>query len=229
MAIPYTRLLPDVLTVVPGCPDMLAESNIRAAVIEFCEKSEAYRAEFDPINVVAKQHEYEVDTPIATTVHRLDWVKYDGFDLEPVSSSLLEQRLGDWRKDTGTPAYFVQQSSSALVIAPRPAKNVDAGLRIKAVLKPTHTSNACDDDLMNNYRDGILSGVLYRLLRMPNKDWTDLSAAGLYGSLFNESIARATEIARSANTGIARKVRYGGIGGSKGAWRTRRRDYGRSW
>ena len=64
---------------------------------------------------------------------------------------------------------------------------------------------------------------LYRLLRIPNKDWTDLTGAQVYGSLFNQGITDAERKARGANTGVARTVKYGG---TSGAWRTRRRQYG---
>jgi len=230
MAISYEALFPDVLPQVMGCPDTLVENNIRSAAIEFCEKAEVYRTELDPITAVAEKYEYDFDAPSGTVVHRIEWMTYEGGDLEPLTSSLLEQRLPEWRDRTGKPTYYVQQSSEAFYIAPTPASNASLAIRVKAVLKPTHTSSACDNDVMNNYRDAIVNGALFRLLRMPNKDWTDLSAAGVYGSLFNEAIARASEIARGANTAVARKVKYGGIGGARsGARKTRRRDYGNNW
>ena len=76
---------------------------------------------------------------------------------------------------------------------------------------------------MSDYRETIINGALFRLLRLPSKDWTDYTGAQVYGSLFQEGLVAAERRARHADEGIARKVTYGGIGG---AWKTRRNKYG---
>lgn len=230
MTISYETLLPDVLPHVDGCLDSTAEKSIRSAVIELCEKAGVYRKELDAITAVGNRYEYDFDAPSGTTVHRIEWVTYKGNELEPITSSLLEQRIKNWRAETGEPAYYVQQSSSSFFLAPVPASTTTGAIQVRAVLKPTHTSSACDSDVMNNFRDTIINGALFRLLRMPAKIWTDMSAAGVYGSLFNEGITRAEQDARGANVGVSRKVNYGGIGNSKnGPWGNRTRGYGNSW
>ena len=230
MAISYETLLPDVLPHVNGCIDTLAENNIKAAVIELCERAGIYRQELDPITAVGDRYEYDFDAPNGTSVHRIEWVTYEGEELEPITSSLLEQRLKNWREESGQPAYYVQQSSTSFFIAPVPASNSTSAIKVKAVLKPTYASGGCDDDVVNDYRDTIVNGALFRLLRMPAKEWTDMNAAGVYGSLFNEGVLRAEQEARGANVGVSRKVNYGGIGNSRsGSWRSRTRDYGNKW
>ena len=82
---------------------------------------------------------------------------------------------------------------------------------VRAQLKPTQTSISADDELMSEYRDTIVNGALFRLLRLPSKDWTDFGGAQVYSSLFNEGIIQADRRARNADVGIARKVAYGGI------------------
>jgi len=230
MAISYETLLPDVLPHVNGCIDTLAETNIRAAAIELCERSGVYRKELDPITAVANRYEYDFDAPSGTAVHRIEWVTYDGEELEPISSTLLEQRIRKWREETGQPEYYVQQSNTSFFIAPVPAANLTQGIVVRAVLKPTYTSNGCDNDVMNNYRDVIVNGALFRLLRMPNTVWSDMNAAGVYAGLFNEGVERAEKQARGANTGVYRKVKYGGIQSAKsGSWQRRTRDYGNKY
>ena len=223
MAISYETLLPEILPMVPGCPDTLIENNIRAAVIELCEKAGVYQLELDPVTTVADIYEYDLEAPAGTTVQKIMWVTHKGKDLEPINTVLLEQRVPDWRNETGTPLYFVQQSSKVLHLAPVPDVTATASTIIRAVLKPTYTSTSCDDDVMNDYRDTIINGALFRLLRMPSKDWSDLSAAGVYGQLFTSGVQDAEHRARMADTAVTRKVKYGG---QAGAWRTRRRRYG---
>lgn len=211
MAISYETLLPEILPMVAGCPDTLVENNIRSSVIELCERASVYQAELDPITTVSDIYEYDLEPPAGTAIHKILWMTHNGEDLEPLTSSLLEQRLPKWQEQTGKPAYFVQQSSSVFWLAPTPSSTTVGSTRLRAVLKPTHTSTACDNDVMNDYRDTIINGALFRLLRIPNRDWTDMSGAGVYGTLFNDGVANAERRARNADTGVARKVNYGGI------------------
>ena len=223
MAISYETLLPEILPVVSGCSDTMVENSIRAAVIELCELSEVYQAELDPVTTVGGIYEYDLEPPSGTSVQKILWVTHEGKDIEPLSSTLLEQRIPKWREGNGVPEYFVQQSNQTFWLAPVPTTTSVSSTIVRAVLRPTHTSTACDNDVMDRQRDTIVNGALFRLLRIPNKAWTDLTGAGLYGSLFNDGVKRAEVQARGADTGIARRVRYGG---SSGALRTRRRRYG---
>lgn len=222
MAISYETLLPEILPMVPGCPDSLIENNIRAAVIELCERASVYQQELDPVTTVANIFEYDLEAPSGTSVQKILWATFAGADLEPITSGLLEQRLPKWRTEGGVPKYFLQQSSSLVSLAPVPTTTAVSSTIIRAVLKPTYSSNACDDDVMNDYRDTIVNGALFRLLRIPNKDWSDLQGASVYGQLFNQGVETAERRARNADTGVRRSVRYGGAG----AWQTRRRRYG---
>jgi len=224
MAISYEALLPDILPMVPGCPHSLIKNNIRSAVIELCERASVYQAELDPLTTVGNIYEYDLEAPSGTAVQKILWITHEGKDLEPLTSTLLEQRIPKWREGNGVPEYYVQQGSALVWLAPIPTATGVSSTIVRAVLKPTHTSSACDDGVMNDYRDTIINGALFRLLRIPNKEWTDLQGASVYGSLFNEGTMIAERKARGADTGVARRVRYGG---TTGAWRTRRRHYGR--
>ena len=222
MAISYETLLPEILPMVPGCPASLIQNNIRAAVVELCERASVYQQELDPLTTVANIYEYDLEAPSGTSVQKILWVTHAGVDLEPITSSLLEQRIPKWRTEAGVPEYFLQQTSSLFSLAPVPAATAVSSTVIRAVLKPSHSSTACDNDVMNDYRDTIVNGALFRLLRIPNKDWSDIQGASVYGQLFNQGVEAAERRARNADTGVRRSVRYGGTG----AWRTRRRRYG---
>ena len=223
MAISYETLLPEILPMVYGCPDTLIENSIRSAVIELCEKASVYQAELDPLTTVGGIFEYDLEAPSGTSVQKILWVSHLGKDVEPITSTLLEQRIPKWREGNGVPEYYVQQGAALFWLAPVPTVTTVSSTILRAVLKPTHSSTACDNDVMNDYRDTIVNGALFRLLRIPNKEWTDLTGAQVYGSLFNQGVTDAERKARGANTGVARTVRYGG---TSGAWRTRRKHYG---
>jgi hypothetical protein len=223
MAITYESLLPEILPMVPGCPDTLIENNIRAAVVELCDKASVYQAELDPVTTVSGLFEYDLEPPSGTSVRKILWATHQGKDLEPTTTTLLEQRLPKWREDSGVPEYFIQQNSATFILAPIPSVTIVGSTIVRAVLRPTHTSTSCDNDVMNDYRDTIINGALFRLLRIPNKDWSDMKGAAVYGELFSRGVDDAERRARNADTAIHRSVKYGG---ASGAWRTRRRRYG---
>lgn len=216
MAIPYDSLLPEIAPHIYGCPDMLIENSIRAAVIELCERAHVYQMELDPLTTVSGMYEYDLEVPTGTSVYKILWVTHEGKDLEPITSSLLEQRLPKWRQNgqSSTPKYFVKQSSALVWLAPTPATTSVSSTIIRAVLKPTHTSKSCDNDVMNDYREAIINGALHRLLRIPNRDWTDYKHSQVYGALFVQAVADAERRARNADTGVSRRVKYGGINSS---------------
>ena len=209
MAVAYEDLLPNIIPMVPGCSDSLIISNIRSAVIELCEKAEVYQVELDSITSISNIHDYELDLPHTTKLEKVLSVVFDGRDLEPITPALLDQRLPKWRESTSKPEYYVKLNSTTLRVAPVP--DGTGSLIVRAIIKPSHTSTKCDADVINDYRDTIINGALFRLLRLPSKEWTDYSGASVYGSLFSEGVIDAERRARSADTGVARKVNYGGL------------------
>ena len=211
-SINYEDLLSEIIPMVPGCTDTLIERSIRSAVIELYEKAEVYQYELDPITTVSGTYEYDFEVPNGTAVHKILWVTYDGDDLEPISSSLLEEREPKWRDSNyyGTPIYYIKQSQAIFWLAPVPDVTKTNSVRMRAILKPTHSSTSCNADVMNDYRDTIVNGTLVRLLRTPSKDWTDYNAAQIYNQLFQEGLTFADRKASFADQPVARKVKYGG-------------------
>jgi hypothetical protein len=212
MALSYEVLLPEILPMVPGCPDTLAEVAVRSAAIDFCTRTEAYRADLDPLTTVKNIHEYDFEPPSGTVVHSIVSATYDGTNLEPITPKLLDQRMPNWRKDNGDPKYFVKVSPTVMWLVPRPAETRALSVNVRVVLKPTVTSTTVDDNLLNDYRSAIVHGALYNLLRMPSKDWSDPIGAQQYGMLYEQEVQQAIRRADYGDMPIARKVKYGGIG-----------------
>jgi hypothetical protein len=79
-------------------------------------------------------------------------------------------------------------------------------------LKPSRTSNNIDTSISNTYRDALIYGTLYRLLRMPNREWSDVGAAQEYMFQFMQEINQAELRARGGDLGVKRTVKYKGIG-----------------
>lgn len=210
----YESLFPEIIASVPGASDALIKSSIRSALVELCEKTDVYQLELDPITTVKNVFEYDLEPPTDTVVHKILWMTYDGDDLEATTSPLLEQRKPKWRQDgyQGTPEFFVKQSQTLFYLAPVPNTTKTDAILLRAVLKPTFSSSSCSDDIMNDYRDTIVNGTLARMLRMPGRDFTDYTGAGVYTSLYQQGLLDAEQRGRQTEARVSRKVRYSGAG-----------------
>lgn len=206
----YSSLVKEVLPYVPMCPDTLVEQNIRAAAIEFCERSKAYILDMDPFTTISGVYEYDFEIPSGTEVHQILYMTEDGNDMDPISPRSLELNYPDWRDRTGNPHVYLQKTPTSFWLVPVPS-----GARqviVSVALKPSRTSNNIDTTISNQYRDAIIYGALYRLLRMPSREWTDVNAAREYLAQFNMEITQAELRARGGDLGVKRTVKYKGIG-----------------
>ena len=213
MSIKFEDFLSDIIPMVPGCPDSLIIQNVRQAARELCEKSSCYLEDLDPITVVNGLYEYDLDAPRNTDIHKLKWALLDGRYVEFSSTALMAQRYPNWREKnkTGVPKLIAQIRPDAFWLCPVPQNKIKNGLVIHAVLKPSQKSVVLEDRIADEYRDTIVNGALFRLLRLPSKDWTDLGGAKVYGALFQDGIREAEIRGRNADTPIARKTKYGGL------------------
>ena len=208
----FNSLVKEVIPYVPGCPDTLILNNLRSATIELCEKSKAFVFDLDPITSISGVYEYDFDQPTGTDVHQILWATYDGEDLDPISPRSLEVNYPDWKDKSSIPQVYLQKTPNTFWIVPIPSSTKTSAIQLSVALKPTRSSNNIDTTFSNDYRDGIIYGTLYRLLRIPAKDWTDPAAARDYLSLFNEEVKQAELRGRGGDLGVKRLVKYRGVG-----------------
>jgi hypothetical protein len=208
----YDSLVKEVLPYVPGCPDSLVINHLRAATIEACEKSKAYVQDLDPISTVAGVFEYDFDQPTGTDVHRILWMIHAGDDLDPISPRSLELNFPDWRNRSSIPRVYLQKNPDTFWLVPVPTSASTDAVVLSVALKPTRSSNNISTDFSTDYRDAIIYGALYRLLRIPAKDWSDSTAASDYYNLFQGEINDAELRGRGGDLGVRRLVKYKGVG-----------------
>lgn len=206
----YSSLVKEVLPYVPLCPDLLVERNLRSAAIEFCERSKAYILDMDPFTTTSGVYEYDFDIPTGTEVHQILYMTYDGQDMDPISPRSLELNYPDWRDKSGNPHVYLQKTPTTFWVVPVPSGSKEVIASV--ALKPSRTSNSIDTTVSNQYRDAIIYGALYRLLRIPNREWTEIGSAQEYLYQFNLEIQQAELRARGGDLGVKRTVKYKGLG-----------------
>ena len=167
------EFLPDVLPQVPGCPDTMAEREIRDAAIRFCRDTYAWQEEIDQLQTKADREAYEKGMDFINTINGSDLI------------ALIE--VGD------QPFEF---DGRMLRVA-----HANEKLPVRAALQPARDAARVPDFLYHDYREAIAAYALSRLLLQSRVEWANPELAGVYRQQYREAVAEErTRMARGHST-----------------------------
>lgn len=199
-------LLAEALITAPGCPETVVERILRTSCVAFYRETNAWRVTTDPIPVIQGRREVELELPADTMACRVYWARLAGRDMRAISPRFIQSH----QAPPGGYAFIGNQATFQMDTLPDRTYTRD-GLEVHLSVAPTNRRNELPDDLYAAHRDGILYGTQARLLAMPNVSWGDLNTAMAMASLAESEKAKARREAESAQSPVARSVRYGGI------------------
>jgi hypothetical protein len=210
-------IIPDIRVHIPEVPSFVAQREILRSAREFCEKTRAWRYTFD-LPTTADEPLYDlVSEANLTNVELVDVVSIKNSDggepLKPKTFAWLDTNLSDWRDETATDAqYYVLNSNNVIRLVYTPDATTTAKYHVRMSLKPLLTSDSVDDVVENKYDEFIIHGALSRLYFIPRKPWSDVRLGAYHREQFELSWPGArADAANEFQTGVIRKVRYGGI------------------
>jgi hypothetical protein len=136
-----------------------------------------------------------------------------GEPVHPRTYSWLDQNTSDWRGQTDIAAkWYVRDGNNTLRLSPTPSSTSANLYTARVAVKPLLTATTLDDLLVNKFSEDLIHGALGQLYLIPRKPWTDLNLGQYHQALFSESFAGArTAAAEEFETGVPRKVKYGGL------------------
>ena len=196
--VPYTQWLPYVQVNVPDCPKALIVEAIRQKVIEFCQRSLFLRQDLDGFYTVANDNEYDIPTPVDTTIAQLLMLKVNKRELQPKTQDDLEEIYQEWRDQSGEPSYFFLKNTNTAILVPKPMGVYP--VRILVALKPTQAAQGVDESIFEEYKDAIKHGALAYLMLMAEKTWSNPNMSAFYQSQFDAAV---TDAQSRANKGYA--------------------------
>lgn len=178
----------------PGCSYPLMEQALYDSAEMFCQRSRVL-SEVNVINVTPGQATYSLDFGGSTRVHDLDNVTLDGFRLDAYRRGadaepgvvLWYEIIDDEITLIGTPAN-PGTLSIGVVLVPKTSGNLPAAL--------------------DRWREGIVAGALFRLLKMPGHAWSNGQAAAENWQLYESEIR--TAVAASVLPSGKRQLRVAG-------------------
>jgi len=199
----YSDLFVYVLSEAPSCPEFTAERAIRDACIDFCARTDLYRAEPQTLTVTRGVTDYELDSPTGTEPNHVKSILRDGRALEavPYEDAFMNIELSDF----GPATYFSQYDNRNVLIGPKPEGR--ASLKVLYTLKPTQSSTTIPDTIGLEHRETLVAGALFRLQMMSGQPWMDGAAAGANRQLYERGVAAAMRQAKYGHGGAALTVK----------------------
>jgi len=153
---------------VGGCPLPMIDDAILQAVVEFCNRSRAYRFTPAQITVVASTGDYTVsDLPANTAIA---WLLSAELDEVPIATPDAGSIPVLWETEEGSPTAVVVVSETAvgLRMVPDEAGTLD----MRLALRPSQSATTYPDEFHNLYQDQIAAGALAKLYAQPRKEWS---------------------------------------------------------
>ena len=182
------------------CPIPIASQGILWAAIEFCERTRCwFNAQTRTVNA-GTQH-------IALTpdddglIMDVDSVRWDGDLLSPVTRQDADQILV--REPTGAPYAFYRPNPETLSLAP--VATSQGTLKLTMYLSPLRTATTLPRMLYDLYWDAIEPGALWRLMKVPNRPWSDPNQAVFHKQEFERLVGSYS--ARAGKDGTTQPLR----------------------
>jgi hypothetical protein len=208
MATAYDDFLSRVLPEVPGCPELAAIQALQDTTIEFCERSLIHQVDHDPISVVAKIADYDLESPVSKTrVTKVMKAFFKGNELIPAAPdqvrdpTIYNQRIGGTQTNHSDPRFFIQKDSASISLMPIPAESLASALTLRVALVPLRSATTCEDFLFEQWAEVIASGAVARLLVDSNRPYSNPRVAGIHQARFVSGINDAKQ---KANRGYNR-------------------------
>lgn len=162
----FDLFFPDLMPLVPGCPEMVAERALMRAAQRFCELSLAWRVVMDPITTEPGTDVYELDFDRAEMV-RIESAKYAGRDIKVKRPNENVSRHADYI-----------ECLDGLNVAVNPVPTVAAELLLTLTLKPAVNALGVEDFIFGRYGEIIVKGAQGTLQQHPQKTYTSADGPG---------------------------------------------------
>lgn len=212
-----STLVPDVRVEIPGVAAFVAERQLLRATRVFCEETRAWRTNIS-VGVSAATPTVILTSLLPTATEMVDVISVKnsvdgGEPVHPRTYAWLDQNRTNWRAETNNYAtYFLLDGNDTIRFVPTPSDTIANLYDVRVAVKPLLTATTIDDILANKFREELIHGALGYLYAIPKKPWSDPGLATFHINAFNSGIPAArTAAAEEFQTGVPRKVKYGGL------------------
>ncbi len=193
---PYEDFLPYVLPYIDNVAAPQAVQQIRAAAIEFCEKTLIWR-ETVLGNTSPEVAEYTLPTPTDARVASLVSLYVNRYKLQQNNVDNMSSRRLQWNDIKGAPVYYLEDGQGGYRLTPVP----DVELPTSAIVAyaPTRTSAELPDVVFERWAEVIAAGAMSRLHSQMGQPYFNGDMARLRLREYSIGVAKAQAEVNSGN------------------------------
>ena len=212
----FSELVPNIQVETKSCSTGLINRTLRWTLQEFCQRTHYWQADIEPITLLPfielapGSYIYPLSAPAGSRIIAVREFVKDGQTLLERSPSWLDEHYQGWRSATGDPRFFMMMSDRQVRFVPASADVQPIAISGRIILEPDRNAETFGDDLFR-FEEGIVNGVLSRLMAMRGKPWTDGARASVCANIYQAAISEAKQEAM-------RDWDYGPITTQKVAW-----------
>lgn len=182
---PLDLLFPRIMPRARNCPAPVAEAGIRAAAIEFCERTRLWR--FEDSFETSEASCDVVAVPYGAVLHEIESARFNGSRLEPVSISWLDDEIGRWREMTASAASWITQVEPNTV---RVVPAAEGRLDLSLILKPSNDASELPDWMIQSHAKELADGALAEILTIPGQPFYNPDLAIFHANRFRAELDR---------------------------------------
>lgn len=196
-AITFASTVTDVSAFLPGCPSLVIETTIRKIVTDLCSRARVWSVDLDAFNTVASTATYTLTSPYSyaeimdpETVYLS--VSGRRKDLAPATSASVRAAYPNYPlDDPAEPVLARYNVGGTLTLIPTPDAAYATTARV--FLRPTRTATSWEGDLYNEFSRVVYHGVLFELMSMPGRSWTDGKLGIFHGKEWTFLLSQARD------------------------------------
>lgn len=195
--IAFDAMVDDISAFLPGCPGPTIARTARKIATDLCQRFKVWQEDFVPTPLVVGQVAYPLLPPVPHAVctdvtYGYTIVDQQKKDLTWAQLSVVQRHFPNWPNDIPSePQYMTWATIGELLLAPVPATVGE--LYLRGYLRPAPTATVWDADLYDEFQRVIFHGVLFELMLMPNRSWSDAKAGTLHGRQWTHLSAAARD------------------------------------
>lgn len=186
-----SSLVPDLVLMVPGCPEPTMERALRDAARAFCRDTYLISELTDTTTTDPGESAVELAGLVSgqKEIVALMDVRVDGQFVGQTSIDTVRESIGFLDATTGRPRAAYQLGSQTVMLWPTP----DAAYEVQflVVTAPTSTATQLDDDLGNRWSEAVVNKAATTLMLQPGKPYSNPQLAMVTMQSYKHDVDRA--------------------------------------
>jgi hypothetical protein len=197
----WDEFYPIVRPMAQECPIGIVDAAIRAACIEFCQKTLIWSKEAACGDIIAGERVYRYNNkndqvsivmPLACIIREKIPTLLTHHVLAPTNRQDMDFYEPGWRLlENDVPKRYFMVDSNTVCLVEKPKKSIDDGLHLLCAVKPNRNAEGIAAFIFEDWAEEIAYGALARIHAMMGRVWANPQLVTYYQSKFRAAISRA--------------------------------------